>query len=118
MLRTLTVGVLIVSLLSLAGCIVVIDDTGEMDAQWASSWEDHDAERAEADRGLANHVKNELEFDELLRHENIEVRAHGDNVSLHGRMSHLEMLRRAVELAASVEGVQTVHSRLTVEYMN
>ena len=110
---------LIVGLVAaLAGCILVVDERGETDSHWASSYDDHSDERLEADRRLANRVKDELEFDELLRHEDIEVRAHGDTISLHGRLSDVALLGRAMELAASTQGVRKVRSRLTVVYEN
>lgn len=102
----------LVGLMAMLGaCVIVVDEgEGEVDATWATSYS-----TTEADSDLAHRVGDTLDADPLLRTEDLRVAVRRGVVTLNGEVTDLDALRRAVDTAASVEGVRRVVSKLTVE---
>lgn len=97
-----------------SGCIVVVKE-GEWDAEWASEYEHESNVRNAANAELSDRVSERLAEDSDLRLEDLSVTAEDEVVTLRGRVGDVEALRRAVELAGSVDGVRRVVSRVTVD---
>ena len=98
-----------------SGCIIVVDEQGETDAEWIGSYETKVEVRSEADKRLARRVSEELANEPDLRLEDISVSASNEVITLHGRVNDMVTLNRAVEVAGKVEGVDRVVSRVTVD---
>jgi BON domain len=62
--------------------------------------------------GLEGRVRQRIQSDKLIGRLNIEVRAAGAQVELRGRVGDLTQRRRAVEMAESTVGVESVVDRL------
>lgn len=101
--------------LALGGCVVVVDGTGEVDTEWASSYSESRAEQAEEDKALARAVSDALAGDPDLGGQDISVSAYRDTVTLHGRALTPVDVDRALKTAAATPGVSRVVSRLSVE---
>ena len=101
--------------LVLGGCVVVVDGTGEVDTEWASSYSESRAEQAEEDKALARAVSDALASDPDLGGQDISVSAYRDTVTLHGRALTPVDVDRALKTAAATPGVARVVSRLSVE---
>lgn len=110
---TLILALVAASMLS-SGCIVVVKE-GEWDAEWAGNYEHEASVRGAANAELSDRVSERLAGDSDLLLEDLSVTAEDEVVTLHGRVGDIESLRRAVELAGSVEGVRRVVSRVTVD---
>lgn len=102
----------------LNGCILVVHDSEDgrdVDAGWASNYEDKATARRENNAVLADRVSRKLDEVPELRAEDITVSATGEVVTLFGRMSSVDHLERALETARGVEGVERVVSRITLD---
>ena len=106
---------LLAGALALGGCVVVVDGTGEVDTEWASSYSESRAEQAEEDKALARTVSDALASDPDLSGQDISVSAYRDTVTLHGRALTPVDVDRALKTAAATPGVARVVSRLSVE---
>jgi osmotically-inducible protein OsmY len=103
---------MLVAVLAMASaCVIVVDkDDGNVDAQWASSHASSDADVA-----LARRVGEDLEADPDLRTEDLRVDVRRGVVTLRGEVRSIQNLQKAIDAAASVDGVRRVVSRLKVE---
>lgn len=111
--KKLILAIVAISLVA-SGCIIVVKE-GEWDAEWASEHEHQASVRGAANTELSDRVSERLAEDSDLRVEDLSVTAADAVVTLHGRVGDVESLRRAVELAGSVDGVRRVVSRVTVD---
>lgn len=107
-------------MLATGGCVLVVDgDSGKArraDVEWESSHRQVETIQAGvADGTLAREVESRIRADEELAREDITVSSTGDVVTLHGRLSNIALLERAMRMASEVPGVSRVVSRLTVE---
>lgn len=97
------------------GCIIVVDEKGETDAEWIGSYETKVEVRTESDRILAQRVSERLATEPDLRLEDISVSASNEVITLHGRVYDMATFQQAVEAALQVDGVERVVSRLTLD---
>ncbi|MCW8846136.1 MAG: BON domain-containing protein [Gammaproteobacteria bacterium] len=104
-------------LVSLGGCVIVVDGKGDMETEWASTWEAENESAAEANKRLAREVSAVLAADSLLAGEEINVSARRGAVALHGKVGNTAAVDRALQLAADVPGVESVVSRLSVQFV-
>lgn len=108
--RTCLLG-LTALLVTLNGCVIVVDEGGgEVDATWSSSYS-----TTEADSDLARRVGATLGDDPELRTEDLHVSVRRGVVTLKGEVGDLPTLEKAVSTAAAVDGVRRVVSKPTVE---
>jgi len=98
----------------MSGCVVVVGDSGT-ETRWASMSSDDVEIESAGNALLAKNVSKALSSDTILRDEDISVSARNGVVSLHGRVSSVEALQHAVNVATDVADVETVVSRLSVE---
>jgi len=105
------------SLAGLGGCVIVVDGKGDMESEWASTWEAENESATEANKTLAREVSAVLAADSLLSGEEINVSARRGAVALHGKVSSTAAVDRALQLAADVPGVESVVSRLSVQFV-
>ncbi len=115
--RPLIILLFMSAVLASTGCVIVVEDSGEVDAGWASNYAQHSREVSDANRELARSVSATLARDAILTDSDITVSARGDTVTLHGRVQSVDHLDRAVDLAVTSPGVGTVVSRMTVEVL-
>lgn len=102
-------------LLATGGCVVIVDSEEGTEAQWASTWQEERDARAEDGSKLARAVSKVLAADEQLAGERISVSVRRGTVALHGTVGSVDAVARAMDLAATVDGVDTVVSRLSVD---
>lgn len=108
--------------LTLGGCIVVIEK-GDGEAEVRTQREvmvDHDVRREVRRTGMeiAYDVRDAILADPELRDADIRISARDGTVRLRGEVASAALRDRAVDLAASVDGVQRVDSRLEVDDLN
>lgn len=104
------------SLVTLGGCVVVVDGRDDGEVKWASTWEAENEMATEANQELARKVSAALAGDETLAGEKISVSARRGAIALHGTVFSADAVNRALQLAAGVPGVTSVVSRLSVEF--
>ena len=75
---------------------------------------DHTAETIAGDASITSAINSRYVHDDLVGAMDVRVVTYHGRVTLSGNLSSAEAVRRAVAIAASVEGVVTVVSRLTV----
>lgn len=102
------------------GCVLIVDgDSGKArraDVEWESNPRQVTTVHAGvADGTLAREVEARIRLDDALSREDITISSTGDVVTLHGRLSNVALLERAMRMASEVPGVSRVVSRLTVE---
>lgn len=97
-----------------SGCVIVVEESGDLDHYWAADWDDENRARATANAELESRVRHQLESDAGLRDEEILVRARGSEVTLSGRVTDQHDFDRAIDLAAHTDGVTKVIARITV----
>jgi osmotically-inducible protein OsmY len=115
--RKLILSFAALSLLSLGGCVIVVDGKdGETEAKWASTWEEENETASEANKQLARDVSAALAADSQLLGEKIKVSARRGAVALHGKVGSAAAIDRALQVAADIPGVESVVSRLSVEF--
>jgi osmotically-inducible protein OsmY len=115
--RNLVLSLTALSVLSLSGCVIVVDGKdGDTEAKWASTWEEENEAAAEANKRLAREVSSALASDSMLVGEKIKVSARRGAVALHGKVGSAAAIDRALQVAADVPGVDSVVSRLSVEF--
>lgn len=100
------------------GCVLVVGDGGghrRADVEWAGT-RDQGATAAPrtVDQGLTREVESRIRLDSALEREDITVSSSGDVITLHGRVSGIDVLEHAMRIAAETPGVRRVVSRLTV----
>ena len=105
-----------VSLATLGGCVVVVDGRDDGEVKWASTWEAENKLATDANHELAGKVSVALAGDESLAGEKISVSARRGAIALHGSVASTDAVNRAMQLAAGVPGVNSVVSRLSVEF--
>ncbi len=108
------------ALAATGGCVLIVDgDSGKArraDVEWASNQDQAETVYTGiADGALAREVESMIRVDDELVREDITVSSSGDVVTLHGRLSSIALLERAMRIASEVQGVSRVVSRLTVE---
>jgi osmotically-inducible protein OsmY len=120
--KRLGIAVLVLAGAALAGsgCVLIVDgDSGKArraDVEWESNQGHAETVYAGiADGTLAREVESMFRADGELAREDITVSSIGDVVTLHGRLSSVTLLERAMRIASEVQGVSRVVSRLTVE---
>lgn len=103
------------------GCVIVVADegidpgwAGNYDKEWGEHIDEHDSHH---DRGsaLADDVQARIRDDELLEGRSIFVDERDGVVTLHGRVSDLSLVARALDVAESTPGVVAVVSRVVIE---
>lgn len=112
--------------LALGGCIVVIEKGGDgvvVDTQRELSVErevarDVRRELRRADSAIAYDVRDAVLADPDLRMADIRIAASGGTVRLRGVVASAELRDRAIDLAASVEGVERVDSSIELTDWN
>lgn len=114
--RLITALLATASLATLSGCVIVVDGTDGSEAKWASTWEAENELASEANKELARKVSAELAGDAQLSGEKISVSARRGAIALHGKVASTDAVNRAMQLAAGVPGVDSVVSRLSVEF--
>jgi osmotically-inducible protein OsmY len=107
-------------MLATGGCVLIVDGEGgkvrRADVEWESNHRQAETVQAGvADGTLAREVESRIRLDDELAREDITVSSTGDIVTLHGRLSKVALLERALRIASEVQGVSRVVSRLTVE---
>ncbi len=100
------------------GCVLVVGDGGghrRADVEWAGT-RDQGAPVVPrtVDQGLAREVESRIRLDSALEREDITVSSSGDVITLHGRVSGIDVLEHAMRIVAETPGVRRVVSRLTV----
>ena len=100
--------------LALQGCVIVIGTDDEDGAYWAGAdysinGVDHDGDT------LSRDVARRIADDKELVSEDIRVTSRDGRVVLKGRVSDVYRLARALATAKSVDGVERVESRMTVD---
>lgn len=109
--KTFKALVLALVLCSMTACIIVVHE-GEDDVE--ATWVGNYSPTAE-DESLARHIGDAFEGDSTLGAEDLRVSVRRGVATLRGDVSDVAALERAVDVAASVEGVSRVVSRLTVD---
>lgn len=113
--RTAYLAAALAGLLATSGCVVIVDGDDGTEAQWASTWQEERDARASEGSELARAVGKALAADEGLAGQRISVSVRRGTVALHGKVGSVDDVARAMDLAATVDGVNTVVSRLSVE---
>lgn len=111
--KTFKAIVLAFVLTAMTACVIVVKEgEGESDveATWASSY----SSTAEDD-SLAENIGDGFDRDPTLSTEDLRVTVRRGVATLRGEVSDLAALERALDVAASVEGVRRVVSKLTLE---
>ncbi|HET7370861.1 MAG TPA: BON domain-containing protein [Gammaproteobacteria bacterium] len=101
-------------LMLLSGCVLAIGtgDNSEPETYTAGEWIQKQARASNQERALAYRVAEAIANDPLLNEADIEFRINGDIVTLSGTVYSLATYRHAIETVHSVEGVETVTSRI------
>lgn len=120
--KRLGVAVLVLAGMALvtSGCVLIVDgDSGKArraDVEWETNHvQGETVYTGVADGTLAREVESRIRLDDELAREDITVSSLGNVVTLHGRLSNVTLLERAMRIATEVPGVARVVSRLTVE---
>lgn len=109
--KTFKALVLALVLTLMTACIIVVhEDEDDVEATWVGNY----SPTAE-DESLAQHIGDAFDADATLDAENLRVSVRRGVATLRGEVSEVAALERAVEVAASVEGVTRVVSKLTVD---
>jgi osmotically-inducible protein OsmY len=100
------------------GCVLVVGDGGghpRADVEWAGTRDQGaPAVPRTVDQDLAREVESRIRLDSALEREDITVSTSGDIITLHGRVSGIDVLEHAMRIVADTPGVRRVVSRLTV----
>ncbi len=98
-------------MLSLSGCVIYVDESGDADFHMGIA-------KVQSDQTLADRVAGEMQNDDLLSQEDIKVKARSGSVILEGEVDNVTVIDRAIKVAAGTAGVDTVKSKLQVEVTN
>lgn len=102
------------TLLTLQGCVVVIGTDTDDGVYFAGESREIGGIRHDGDR-LSKHVAQAIAADAQLVAEDIRVSSESSTVVLKGRVGSVALLERALSTARSVENVERVVSKMTVD---
>jgi osmotically-inducible protein OsmY len=101
----------------LAGCSIEVNKGGydHQSTYWThGESSDHTDEQA-ANRDLARAIRDKLKQNPMLQDDDLGVEVDNDKVILRGRVRSTAELERAVNIARSAPGVDTVESRIVIK---
>lgn len=102
------------ALFILPGCVIAIGNSPDDGIHWAGSKNEEGGVRHDGNR-LSREVARAVAADGDLLAENVRISSKNRDVLLRGTVRSVEMLERALNTARSVEGVERVVSKITVD---